>query len=140
MAIRISGLVSGLDTDSIVQELVSAYSTKKDKYVKAQTKLEWKMDAWKDLNKKINSLYKKLGTLKLSSAYNKKTTTSSNPTKATVSATNTAINGTQSLEIIKVAQAGYITGAKLDNSVSNSTKLSELGLTCLLYTSDAADE
>lgn len=129
MAIRISGLVSGLDTDSIVQELVSAYSTKKDKYVKAQTKLEWKMDAWKDLNKKINSLYKKLGTLKLSSAYNKKTTTSSNPTKATVSATNTAINGTQSLEIIKVAQAGYITGAKLDNSVSNSTKLSELGLT-----------
>lgn len=129
MAIRVSGLISGLDTDSLVQELVSAYSTKKDKYVKAQTKLEWKMDAWKDLNKKINSLYKKLGTLKLSSAYNKKTTTSSDPTKATVSATNTAINGTQSLEIIKVAQAGYITGAKLDNSVSNSTKLSELGLT-----------
>ena len=49
MAIRVSGLISGLDTDSIVQELVSAYSTKKDKYVKAQTKLEWKMDAWKSM-------------------------------------------------------------------------------------------
>ena len=31
MAIRVSGLISGLDTDSLVQELVSAYSTKKEK-------------------------------------------------------------------------------------------------------------
>ncbi len=129
MAIRISGLVSGLDTDSIVQELVSAYATKKDKYVKKQTKLEWKMDAWKDLNKKVNSLYKKLGNLKLSTAYTKKTTTSSDTTKALVSASNTAINGTQSLKITQVAKTGYITGEKLDSSVSNSTKLSELGVT-----------
>lgn len=129
MAIRVSGLVSGLDTDSIVQELVSAYSTKKDKYVKAQTKLEWKMDAWKDLNKKVNSLYKKVGNLKLSGAYNKKTTTCSDTTKATVSASNTAINGTQSLKITQVAKTGYITGAQLGSTVSSSTKLSELGVT-----------
>lgn len=129
MAIRVSGLISGLDTDSLVQELVSAYSTKKDKYVKSQTKLEWKMDAWKDLNKKVNSLYKKLGNLKLSTAYNKKTTTCSDTTKATVSASNGAIDGTQSLKINKVAKTGYITGAQLDSSVSTSTKLSELGVT-----------
>lgn len=129
MAIRISGLVSGLDTDSIVQELVSAYSKKKDTYVKKQTKLEWKMDAWKDLNKKVNSMYKKLGNLKLSSAYTKKTTTCSDATKALVSASNTAINGTQSLKITQVAKTGYITGAELDKSVSNSTKLSQLGVT-----------
>lgn len=129
MAIRVSGLISGLDTDSIVQELVSAYSAKKDKYVKAQTKLDWKMDAWKDLNKKVNSLYKKLSNLKLSSSYVKKTTISSDPTKATVSASGSAINGTQSLEIDQVAKAGYITGAQLGDDVTNSTKLSELGLT-----------
>ena len=41
MAIRISGLTSGLDTDSIVQELVSAYSTKKENIEKKQTKLSW---------------------------------------------------------------------------------------------------
>ena len=39
MAIRISGLTSGLDTDAIVQELVSAYSTKKENIEKKQTKL-----------------------------------------------------------------------------------------------------
>ena len=59
MAIRISGLNSGLDTDSIVQELVSAYSTQKDDMVKKQTKLSWTQDAWKDMNTKIYSFYSK---------------------------------------------------------------------------------
>ena len=53
MAIRLSGMISGLDTDSIVEELVSAYSIKKDNLVKAQTKLEWKQDAWKEMNTKV---------------------------------------------------------------------------------------
>ena len=39
MAMRVSGINSGLDTDSIVQELVSAYNTKTEKYQKEQTKL-----------------------------------------------------------------------------------------------------
>ena len=53
MAIRLSGLQSGLDTDTIVQELVKAQSQKKEKLVKSQKKLEWKQDAWKTLNSKI---------------------------------------------------------------------------------------
>lgn len=128
MAIRVSGLVSGLDTDSIVQELVSAYSKKKDKDVKAQTKLEWKMDAWKELNKKVNSLYKKLGNMKLSSYYNKKTTSISDSTKATVSASNNAINGTQTLKVKEVATTGYLTGAQIEGATA-STTLGDLGLT-----------
>lgn len=42
MPIRLSGMNSGLDTDSIVTELVKAKSEKKNKLIKAQTKLEWK--------------------------------------------------------------------------------------------------
>lgn len=132
MAIRVSGLVSGLDTDSIVQELVSAYSTKKDKHVKAQTKLEWKMDAWKALNKKVNSFYKRLGNMKLSSYYNKKTTTISDSTKATVTASNNAINGSQTLKVLDVASTGYLTGAKVKDTngkgATATTTLKELGL------------
>ena len=80
MAIRISGINSGLDTDSIVQELVSAYSKKTEKYQKEQTKLGWKQDIWKDLNKKVNAFYKKVGNLKYSSAYNTKKVTVSDTT------------------------------------------------------------
>ena len=57
MPIRITGMNSGLDTEALVQELVSAYRKKSEKYTKAQTKLSWKQDAWKELNTKINKFY-----------------------------------------------------------------------------------
>ena len=65
MPIRMTGMVSGLDTDSIVKELVSAYSTKKEKYEKEQTKLGWKQEIWKSLNKEVNSVYKSAGNLRI---------------------------------------------------------------------------
>ena len=42
MTIRVTGMNSGLDTESIITQLVSAQSLKKDSYTKAQTKLSWK--------------------------------------------------------------------------------------------------
>ena len=84
MPIRITGLTSGLDTESIISALVSSYNYKTNKYKKAQTKLSWKQDAWKSLNTKIYSLYSSVGSMKLSTAYNLKSTTVSDSTKATV--------------------------------------------------------
>ena len=40
--IRMTGLNSGLDTDSIVQTLMSAQRMKKTKVTSKKTKLEWK--------------------------------------------------------------------------------------------------
>lgn len=129
MPIRITGLTSGLDTEAIISALVSSYNYKTNKYKKAQTKLSWKQDAWKTLNTKIYSLYSSVGSMKLSTAYNLKSTTVSDSTKATVKAGNNAPTGTQQLNIIKVAQAGYLTGAQLSNSTTTSTTLAELGYT-----------
>lgn len=72
MAIRLSGMNSGLDTDSIVKALVSGYTTKKEKYEKAQTKLGWKQESWKSLNTKVYSMYSNISNLRFSSAYNLK--------------------------------------------------------------------
>lgn len=134
MPIRMTGMVSGLDTDSIVKELVSAYSTKKEKYEKEQTKLGWKQEIWKSLNKEVNSFYKSVGNLRFDSGYNTKKTTSSDSTKATVSASGNATVGTQKLHVLSTAQSGYLTGGKITASdssakVTSSTKLSELGFT-----------
>ena len=129
MPIRITGLASGLDTESIISALVSSYNYKTNKYKKAQTKLSWKQDAWKTLNTKIYSLYSSVGNMKLSTAYNLKSTTVSDSTKATVKAGNNAPTGTQQLNIIKVAQAGYLTGAQLSSKTTTSTTLAELGYT-----------
>lgn len=129
MPIRITGLTSGLDTESIISALVSSYNYKTNKYKKAQTKLSWKQDAWKTLNTKIYSLYSSVGSMKLSTAYNLKSTTVSDSTKATVKAGNNAPTGTQQLNILKVAQAGYLTGAQLPSKTTTSTTLAELGYT-----------
>lgn len=129
MPIRITGLTSGLDTESIISALVSSYNYKTNKYKKAQTKLSWKQDAWKTLNTKIYSLYSSVGSMKLSTAYNLKSTTVSDSTKATVKAGNNAPTGTQQLNILKVAQAGYLTGAQLSSKTTTSTTLAELGYT-----------
>ncbi|MCI5620226.1 MAG: flagellar filament capping protein FliD [Lachnospiraceae bacterium] len=127
MAIRISGLSSGLDTEAIVQQLVSAYSYKKDTYVKAQTKLSWKQNAWKDLNTKIYSLYSKIGNMRYSSAYTTKKAVVSDSTKANVTASSSATNGSQTLEIKKLAKGGYLTGGELTSGTTGATTLGELG-------------
>lgn len=113
MAMRVSGINSGLDTDAIVQELVSAYSQKTEKYTKEQTKLGWKQEAWKELNTKVYSLYNSVGKMRYSSAYSMKKTTVSDTTKATVTASSEAVNGTQKLHVLSTAQSGYLTGGKL---------------------------
>lgn len=131
MAMRVSGINSGLDTDAIVQELVSAYSKKTEKYEKEQTKLSWKQDIWKSLNSKVYSLYTNISKLRFSSAYAIKKVTSSDTSKATVTASGEAVNGTQKLNVKQTAQSAYLTGAKVNSTtgekVTSKTKLSDLG-------------
>lgn len=129
MPIRLTGMNSGLDTEALVSELVSAYRTKTQKYTKAQTKLSWKQDAWSKLNTKINTFYKSLDSLRFTSAYKTKKASVSDATKASVSVSSSAVSGTQTLEVNEVAKAGYLTGAKLGNNTNGSTKLSDLGIT-----------
>lgn len=128
MAIRLSGMASGLDTDSIVQALVSSYSYKKSKYEKAQTKLGWTQEAWKSLNTKVYSLYSNVSNLRFSTAYSLKKTSVSDSTKASVKAGSSAPNGTQTLKITNTAKAGYLTGEQI-NASSSSTTLAQLGYT-----------
>ena len=129
MPIRITGMNSGLDTESIITELVKAKSVKKDSLVKAQTKLEWKQDAWKELNAKVYALYSKtLSNMRLSSDYTKKTTKVSNSNIASVITGATAVNGVQTLEVTQLAKTGYLTGAELkDADYKSATALKDLG-------------
>ena len=137
MPIRLSGINSGLDTDALVKELVSAYSLKKEKYQKEQTKIEWKQESWKSLNTKIYGLYTSVSNLQYDSAYNLKKSTVSDTTKAKVSAASGAVTGTQTLNVHQMAQAAYVTGAKIEVTdsegkaleIKGTTKLSELGFT-----------
>lgn len=132
MAIRITGMYSGLDTESIINQLASAQSVKKNKLVKEQTKLSWKQDAWKALNTKIYSFYTNvLDNMRFQGSYMKKTTKVSNPNAVSVVTGSDAPNSVQSLKISKLAKQAYMTGGRISEEggkqYSASTKLSELG-------------
>ncbi|MDE6233471.1 MAG: flagellar filament capping protein FliD [Lachnospiraceae bacterium] len=137
MGIGLSGLQSGLDTDTLISELVKAYSIKKDNLVKEQTKLEWKQDAWKTMNSKIYSFYTGLDKMRFSTNYSLKKATSTS-SKVKVSADSSAVNGTQTLKVKSTAASGYLTGGKLEkitgadgkqSKITGSTKLKDMGIT-----------
>lgn len=74
--VRMTGLVSGLDTESLVSQLSEAYQTKVNNVKKEQTKLEWKKEAWASLNTKIMDFYKgALSTFRSVSTYRTKAAT-----------------------------------------------------------------
>lgn len=131
MAMRMSGLMSGMDTESLIQQLVEAKSVKVTTAKKAQTKLNWKQDAWKELNTKLKNLQSKfLSNMRFSTSYTRKVTKVSNPNAVSVITGENAVNGVQELEIEQLAKTAYLTGGVVKSSsgdsVSAATKLSEL--------------
>lgn len=131
MPIRMSGLASGMDTESIIKELMTAQRTKTTKIQNKITKLEWKQDKWKDLNKKIYALYTdSLSKLRMQGNYNLKKAISSNTDKVEVSASGSVPEGQHTIQVKSVASAQFITGSKLEGSAnaSYSTKLVDLGM------------
>lgn len=136
MPMRLSGLMSGMDTESIVTQLVEARKEKVTKAVKAQKSLKYKQDAWKDLNKQILNLYNKsLSNMRFESSFIKKTTKVSNSSIVSVITGENAMNSVQSLKVDKLAKTGILTGGKLQSApwaegtpIKGSTKLGDLGL------------
>ncbi len=129
MAMRMTGLMSGMDTESLIQELVAARQTKVDKVKKAQTKHEWKQEAWKGLNTKLKNLQSKyINNLRYASSYSKKTTKVSNNSAVNVITGENAMNGVQELEVKQLAKTSYMTGGKIEGNVTALTTMEELGL------------
>lgn len=130
MAIRMTGMISGLDTESLIQSLVEAQQLKNKKTVDKKTKLEWTQEKWQDLNTKLYSLYTtELNKLTLQSSFLTKKASVSDESKVQVKAGSTAPLGSQSIEITDLATSGYLTGGKVDASITKSSKLADLGVT-----------
>lgn len=137
MPIRMTGLTSGLDIESIVNQLMSAQRTKQTKVENKKQKLEWKQEIWKGLNTKIYGFYKdSLSKMKYSSNYSTKKASVSDSTKLTATASTKAAAGSYKVSVNSIASAQYVTSGKLSykdssgntNTATTSTKLSDLGM------------
>ena len=127
-SIQFTGLSSGLDTDSIVQAMLTTQQNKIDKVTNEQTKLEWKKEVWSDVNKKINDFY---------SNYVDKLRRQGTFESYTVSTNSFAIGiknegslpvGKHTIEVTKLATEIHKTGS-IDAKVTSKTETFEsLGL------------
>lgn len=128
MAMRMTGMMSGMDTESIIQELVAARRKKVDVKKKEQTRIDWKQEIWKELNTKLKRLQSKyIANMRFSDAYSKKTTKVSNSNAVSIITGENAMNGVQTMTVDQLAKSGYLTGGKIEGSgVTALTKLSEI--------------
>ena len=129
---RITGMFSGMDTESLISSLVEAKRSKVTKVTKKQMKIKYQQDAWTDLNKKLKSFQSTLSNLRFEGSYMKKKTTASDASAATITTSDDAMIGSQSLKIKSLATTGYMTGAEIakedGSKITNGTKLTDLGI------------
>lgn len=131
MGIGLSGMISGLDTDSLIKQLMSAERTRVTKVDNKITKNEWLSEKWKSLNTKIYSLYTgSLSKMKTQGNYLTKKTTSSNDKILSVKAGSSAPVGTHYITVDSVASSQYVTGGKFtsDKKMTSKSKLVDAGV------------
>ena len=104
--LRISGLATGLDTDSIVQQLIRAASIPLDRLEQQKQWYQWQQEDLRDINSQLMSLRNdNVFKLKLQGTFMAKTVTSSNPSVATATAGANAVNGSYTISVSQLAQA-----------------------------------
>lgn len=131
--IRFTGLSSGLDTESLVKAMMITQQNKIDKQTRKQQLYNWKQEAWKEMNNKINTFNEKyIDKLKMQSTFIKNKITTSNDNAISVSENSNIGNGVHKVQINQLATSAYMTTKKANaqvKAIEEGTKLSELGIT-----------
>ncbi len=135
--LRLTGLASGLDTESIVKSLLEIDRFKVDKQQKAVTKLQWYGDAHRAVNLQIKNFREKYlyplaaenENMLLTKNYNIFSAALTTTTSAVkVSAQSNAVSGSYTIDKITqlASAANFSSSVKLGDSVKVNTKIGDL--------------
>jgi flagellar hook-associated protein 2 len=128
MVFRIGGLATGMDTDSLVKQMLQAYQTPIDKVKQQKQLIEWKRDDYRAVNTKVLAFRDAAFDMKLKGAYTTKKAESENEQAVKVSATNQAIEGVYTIKVKELATSATVTSSAIGKK-NNQAKMSELGIT-----------
>ncbi|MGD8190277.1 flagellar filament capping protein FliD [Brevibacillus ginsengisoli] len=138
---RLPGLVSGLDTDTMVKNLMKAQRVPLDKLKQQKQTETWKRDAYREMNTLLLDFRDNtMSNLKLQGTFNPKkvNTTNDNNVGATITGNPTF----SSYVLENVTQATPAVGASVtfkNNIADGSTKLSSAGGSSFSFSIKAAD-
>lgn len=129
--IRFSGLASGLDTDSIVKDLMKVQQLKVDREKKSQALITLKQDAWKDMQKKLYNFHIKFtDKMRNTSTFSKTKVTNSNPDVLEIPINTTVLEGTHVInKVEQLAASAQVTSKQLminGQPASKDKKISEI--------------
>lgn len=124
-ALRMSGLSSGLDTESIISAMMTTYQTKIDNQNKKLTKLTWQQEAYQAVAKKMTEFQNKYFDilnkntyLMGSSTFNKFASQISSASGAstkglTVTTSSSSQTGSHKLTVLQTAKASTVNGSEI---------------------------
>lgn len=126
MVMRVGGLATGMDIESIVNKLMDAERIPLVKLEQDRTLLTWKRDAFREVNRALSELDAMMLNMKLSPTYNSKTVTSSQENAVTATGSSSASNGSYSIGVSRLATSAMnvgkvATGVELDDPVTAET-------------------
>ncbi|GGP06942.1 flagellar filament capping protein FliD [Oceanobacillus neutriphilus] len=126
---RIGGLASGIDTETMIKDLMNAERIPLDKLHQDRTKLEWKRDAFRDVNKMLADFDQNLiFNMKLSNTFNTKIISSTQESAVRATGNAGANSGTYRINVTQLAASAINVG---ENGVDFDTKqtLKDAGIT-----------
>ena len=132
--IRIGGLASGIDTDTMVKQMMQPFIMKVDKQKQDKQVLQWKQDIYRDIITDIRGLkssyldnIKPNDNLLMQKNYSAYDIKSTDEKYATATAGVGAVEGNYIVNVEWLAEGTKIKSTTdLDVAITNSTKLSEL--------------
>lgn len=121
---RISGMASGMDIDTMVTNLMKAERMKVDALTQKRQIIEWQQEDYRSINSTLRSFRdNQVFKMKLQSTYMPQQATTSNSGLVTVSASSSATAGSHTVVVSQLARGASITSG---TDVSSSGDLSTL--------------
>jgi len=106
MAMRIGGLASGMDIDTIVSDLMKAERLPLNKLTKSKQTLEWQRDEYREMNKLLDEFDNyTLDNISLQSSLLKKNVKSSNSNAVSATANASAANVSTTINVTSKAES-----------------------------------
>ncbi|PUU86131.1 flagellar filament capping protein FliD, partial [Halanaerobium sp.] len=124
---QLDGLATGMDTTSMIDQLVALERRPIYNYQQEISEMEQTKGAWRDVNSRLDKLEDRTTDLKLSSTYNSRGASSSDEDVVTASASNDSNEANYSIIVNNVASTQRISGNRLDDSTTAIKDLTGFG-------------
>lgn len=129
MVTRITGLNSGLDVDSLVKKMMDAEKQPLNKLNQQKQTLEWKRDAYREVNTQIADMYSTtFNNMLMSTNWNKKTVTSSD-SSVTAAAVSAEQNISTSMSVQQLATSTTYKSSGAINFTSGQSQTLKFNVT-----------